>query len=314
MSFATTAVPATIEGESFTDAGLTNVTLNAQIDPSGTSTSYYWEYGPSAAYGSRTLEVSIGEGYSAMLASARVEGLAADSEYHFRVVAVSAAGTEHGSDTTFRTLPVTPLGLPDGRVYEMVSSFGSAQSGTAQVYTPSVYSLELALAEGIFTTNFPFQVAANGEAAVYAGDPSSGGTGKGGQSSGNEYLATRFPGGGWRQVNIQPQGRFKALYWAFSSDLTSAVLTAPSGDTVEPDGLPPLSPEALGEGYTDLYQHAFAGEAYEPFITDNVTLHRNAEELEVAYAGASADASEQLFQVDAALTENASEITEHEGS
>ncbi len=310
VSFATTAVPPMIERESFTDAGLTNVTLNAQIDPNGTSTGYYWEYGQSAAYGLRTPEVSLGEGYSAMLASAHVEGLAADSEYHFRVVAVSAAGTEHGGDTTFHTLPVTPLGLPDGRVYEMVSSFGSAQNGTAQVYAPSVYSDALALAEGIFTTKFPFQVAASGEAAVYAGDPSSGGTGHGGQSSGNEYLATRFPGGGWRQVNIQPQGRFKAFYLAFSSDLTSAILTAPSGDTVEADGLPPLSPEALGEGYRDLYRHAFTGEVYEPVITDNVTLHQSAVELHVAYAGASADADEQLFQVDDALTENASEITE----
>ena len=310
VSFTTTAVPPRIEGESFTDAGLTNVTLNAQIDPNGTSTSYYWEYGPNAAYGSRTPDVSLGEGYSALLTSAHVEGLTADSEYHFRVVAVSAAGIEHGSDTTFRTLPASPLGLPDGRVYEMVSSFGSAQNGTAQVYMPSVYSTALALAEGIFTKNFPFQVAADGEAAVYAGDPSSGGTGHGGQSSGNEYLATRLPGGGWRQVNIQPHGRFKALYRAFSSDLTSAVLTAPSGETDEADGLPPLSPEALSEGYTDLYQHAFAGEAYEPFITDNVTLHQNAERLHVVYAGASTDASEQLFQVDDALTENASEITE----
>ena len=97
VSFTTSAVPATIEGESFTDVGSTNVTLNAQIDPNGTSTSYYWEYGPSAAYGSRTPEVSIGEGYSALPASAHLEGLAANSEYHFRVVAVSAAGTEHGS-------------------------------------------------------------------------------------------------------------------------------------------------------------------------------------------------------------------------
>ena len=123
---------------------------------------------------------------------------------------------------------------------------------------------------------FPFQVAADGEAAVYAGDPSSGGSGKGGQNSGNEYLATRLPGGGWRQVNIQPHGKFSARYQAFSSDLTSAVLTASSETGLE-DGLPPLSPEAPGDGYTDLFQHAFAGEVYEPFFTDDVTLHRPAE-------------------------------------
>ncbi len=305
VSFSTSAVPVTIEGESFTDAGPTNATLNAQIDPNGTSTGYYWEYGPSTAYGSRTPEVSLGEGYSALPASAHLEGLAANGEYHFRVVAVSAAGTERGTDTTLRTLPVSPLGLPDGRAYEMVSSFGSAQNGTAQVYTPKAYGLELPLSEGTFT-KLPFEVAADGEAAVYAGDPSSGGSGRGGQSAGNEYLATRLAGGGWRQVNIQPHGRFGAQYRAFSRDLTSAILTA-SSETGFEDGLPPLSPEAPGDGSTDLFQHAFAGEAYEPFITNGMTFHRSARELAVVYAGASANFGEQLFEVNDALTENARE-------
>ncbi len=296
-----------IEGESFSGVGSSNATLNAQIDPNGVATSYYWEYGPSEAYGSRTPAVSLGEGESASPAPAHLEGLAANSEYHFRVVAVSEAGTEHGADTTFRTLPVSPLGLPDGRVYERVSSFGSAQNGTAQVYTPDVYSNELILAEGTFT-KMPFQVAADGEAAAYVGDPSSGGSGKGGQSSGNEYLATRLPGGGWQQINIQPHGRFGAVYRAFSNDLTSAALTASSEVGFE-DGLPPLSPEAPGDGYSDLFQHAFASEAYEPFFTNYVTLHRSAGELKVVYAGASANSSEQLFQVNDALTENASEVT-----
>ncbi len=307
--------PAVIEGESFSDVGSSNVTLNAQIDPNGSSTSYYWEYGPSTTYGSRTPEVSIGEGQSAMPVPTHLEGLAADSEYHVRVVAVNAAGTERGSDITFHTLPATPLGLPDGRVYEKVSSFGSAQNGTLQVYTPQVYSLGLALAEGTFT-KLPFQVATNGEAAVYAGDPSSGGTGQGGQNSGNNYLATRLPGGGWQQVNIQPHGKVSATYRAFSSDLTSATLTA-SGETGLEDGLPPLSPEAPGDGYRDIFQHALAGEAYEPFFTKDVTLHRppkaepfKSKALEVVYAGGSAGSGEQLFEANDALTGNATEIAE----
>ncbi len=304
MAFAAGAP--SIEGESFSGVGSSNVALNAQINPNGVPASYYWEYGPTEAYGSRTPEVSLGEGESALPATAHLEGLTANSEYHFRVVAVNAAGTEHGTDTTFRTLPASPLGLPDGRVYEMVSSFGSAQNGTAQVYTPNVYGLGLALSEGIFTQNFPFLAAADGEAAVYAGDPSSGGSGKGGQSSGNEYLATRLSGGGWRQTNIQPHGKISAQYQAFSSDLTSAILTASSETGLE-DGLPPLSPEAPGDGYTDIFQHAFAGEAYEPFFTNHVTIHRSS--LRVVYAGTSVNSSEQLFQVNDALTENASEMT-----
>jgi hypothetical protein len=182
------------------------------------------------------------------------------------------------------------------------------------VYTPKVYGDELILAEGIFT-KLPFQVAADGEAAAYGGDPSSGGSGKGGQNSGNEYLATRIPGGGWQQMNIQPHGRFSAEYHAFSSELTSAVLTA-SSETGAEDGLPPLSPEAPGDGYTDLFQHAFTGESYEPFFADDVTIHRSPKRerfngaLRVVYAGGLANSGEQLFEADDALTANASEIAE----
>ena len=86
------------------------MTLNAQIDPNGASTGYYYEYGLSTAYGSKTPEVFLGEGESALPAPAYVEGLTPSGEYHFRVVAVSEAGTERGADAMFRTLSTGLLG------------------------------------------------------------------------------------------------------------------------------------------------------------------------------------------------------------
>ncbi len=166
--FTTSAVPPTIEGESFSDIGSSSVTLNAEIDPNGSSTSYYWEYGPSAAYGSKTPEVSLGEGHSALPVPVHVEGLAASGEYHFRVVTVSVAGTERGTDTTFHTLSTGLLGLPDGRVYERVTP--TDERGFS-VYTPLVFAFYLSYAEGLYTER-PFRAAADGDGVVYVASPS----------------------------------------------------------------------------------------------------------------------------------------------
>ncbi len=304
-----------IEGESFSDVGSSSVTLNAQIDPDGASTSYYYEYGPSEAYGSRTPEVFLGEGESALPAPAHVEGLAAGGEYHFRVVAVSEAGTERGADSTFRTLFIGLLGLPDGRVYERVSP---TDEGGFNVYTPSAFGFELSYSDGQFTQR-PFRAAGNGDGVVYVGSPSvSGGNGASGENEGNDYLATRSPEGGWTQVNLQPPGYRKALYQAFSDDLSVGWLAALSESGFEEELLP-LSPEAPGK-YNVLYARSNSEGAYRPLFTKTATIHRDDEEFgaynvgeaagaehPAVYAGSSVDLQEMLFEANDALTGNAVE-------
>ncbi len=304
-----------IEGESFSDIGSSSVTLSAQIDPNGASTSYYYEYGPSAAYGSRTPEVFLGEGESALPAPAHVEGLAASGEYHFRVVAVSAAGAERGADATFRMLPTSLLGLPDGRVYERVSPTDEAGFS---VYTPNVFRIHLSYSEGLYTER-PFRAAANGDGVVYVASPStSGGSGSSGEYEGNDYLATRSPEGGWAQVNLQPPGYRKAEYQGFSDDLSGGWLVA-RGESSFEEELPPLSPEAPSK-YEVLYARSNDDGVYQSLFTKTATIHRGKEEFgayntgtitgaedPAVYAGSSADMGEMLFEANDALTENAVE-------
>jgi hypothetical protein len=109
------------------------VSLSARIAPLGAGTSYYFEYGPTAAYGqdAPALTPAAPEGASIGLGgpagdsvesvSQNVGALTAGSEYHFRVVAENAFGTEYGADQTFTTLPAPGVGLPDGRAYELVT-------------------------------------------------------------------------------------------------------------------------------------------------------------------------------------------------
>ena len=81
-------------------------TLQAAIDPRGCATTYHFEYGLTAAYGSNTAAASAGSGVAAVPASAPISGLAAGTVFHYRVVAVSATGTTDGPDQAFRTAAV----------------------------------------------------------------------------------------------------------------------------------------------------------------------------------------------------------------
>jgi hypothetical protein len=93
-------------------------TLNGSVNPEGVPTSYYFEYGTTAAYGSKTATQSAGSASTAQAATVSASGLQASTTYHYRLVAVSAGGTVVGGDNTFATsklpLPVADTGAVTG--------------------------------------------------------------------------------------------------------------------------------------------------------------------------------------------------------
>jgi phosphodiesterase/alkaline phosphatase D-like protein len=93
-------------------------TLNGSLDPEGVPTSYYFQYGTTAAYGSKTASQSAGSATTAQSAAAGVTGLEASTTYHYRLVAVSAGGTVVGGDLTFTTsklpAPIAGTGVVSG--------------------------------------------------------------------------------------------------------------------------------------------------------------------------------------------------------
>jgi hypothetical protein len=78
--------------------------LTAGVDPNGRATTYHFEYGTSTGYGKRTAEADAGRGQSAKSVSASITGLAANTRYHYRVVATNDAGVARGRDHSFVTL------------------------------------------------------------------------------------------------------------------------------------------------------------------------------------------------------------------
>jgi hypothetical protein len=84
-------------------------TLRGAVDPGGVDTHYYFEYGPTEAYGSKTPEFSAGSWAVGLAsgwfdASAPVTGLKPGTKYHYRVVATNGSASSNGPDYTFETL------------------------------------------------------------------------------------------------------------------------------------------------------------------------------------------------------------------
>ena len=87
----------------------TGVTLTGSVNPSGNAASWYFEYGTSASYGSKTPAKSAGSGSAPTGVSAAITKLAAGTAYHYRLVGTSSAGTVYGSDVTFTTVAALTL-------------------------------------------------------------------------------------------------------------------------------------------------------------------------------------------------------------
>jgi hypothetical protein len=100
--FTTLTPPGATTGAA-TGIGTTTATLNGTVDPNSRDTTFYFEYGTSTSYGTKTPVKSAGSGPSAQNEAVAVSKLAVGKTYHFRIVATSDAGTTTGRDATFAT-------------------------------------------------------------------------------------------------------------------------------------------------------------------------------------------------------------------
>ncbi len=70
----------------------TSAQLTGVINPGGTETSYYFQYGPTTAYGFATPILPVGSGTARVKVGQPVAGLVPGTSYHFRIVARYAQG------------------------------------------------------------------------------------------------------------------------------------------------------------------------------------------------------------------------------
>ena len=121
-SLTTLGSPPKVTTTPASSVGQTGATLNATVNPSGSSvSSCLFEYGATEGYGLVAPCSSMpGSGTSAVPVSASVTGLSEAATYHFRIVATNATGTSYGADQTLMTL--SALQQPPSVVTEAATS------------------------------------------------------------------------------------------------------------------------------------------------------------------------------------------------
>lgn len=122
-----TQAPSAVTG-SATGVQTGSATLNGQVDPHGSATAAWFEWGTSAtlAGASSTAQQSVGAGTGAVAVSADLQGLVAGTQYYYRVVASSAAGRSAGAIGSFVTLSPPPPPPPPTPV--RIVTFGDSNT------------------------------------------------------------------------------------------------------------------------------------------------------------------------------------------
>ena len=100
--------------EAFTDVATSllanGATLNGHVLPNAVATDVWFQYGPTATYGSTTTLQSIGSGTTSVNVSAAITGFAPGG-YHYRCVAQNSLGTTYGIDQVISSNNANLTGL-----------------------------------------------------------------------------------------------------------------------------------------------------------------------------------------------------------
>ncbi|HEX5713288.1 MAG TPA: hypothetical protein VFX85_08255, partial [Solirubrobacterales bacterium] len=310
--------PVEIKGTWSTDVGLTDATIQAEVNPLGIPAEAFFEYVDDANFQASEFDnavkapatpIDLGGGEAFVEASTQIGGLQPNTLYHYRVVVSNIFVDEvQGEPESLLTFPLPGTipscandafriglpseGLPDCRAFEMVSPIDK-NGGDIKVLVQALsYPARLD------------QSADSGDAFTYSSvaafaEP---------QSSlwSSQYLARRNPGGWSTEAINQPKDsnnlienpvlKLDVQYRHFSSDL--------SNGWVSQYASPPLD-ECAPEGFINLYRRDNATGAYEALVPATPTDLSN-KDPRIELQGLSADESKAVFRANAKLTPDAS--------
>jgi phosphodiesterase/alkaline phosphatase D-like protein len=151
QTFSTVVLPVVVTGPA--SVGPSSATVSGTVNPNGQSTSWYFEYGTSTSYGTKTSLRGAGSGTSPVSVSLQLTGLKAATSYHYRLVASNNSGTSRGSDQTFSTAllpavatgPATSIGPTWATVSGTVNPNGQSTSWYFEYGTSTGYGVRTSL-------------------------------------------------------------------------------------------------------------------------------------------------------------------------
>ena len=289
--------PALIEDTSASEVKATAATLQAQIDPLGLETTYYFQYGtePCSASPESCTDIpaapgeAIGAANAAQQVSQSLGELRPSTTYHYRVIAVNSLGTAEGPEQTLTTPPgQAPFALPDDRSWELVSP-------------PDKHGAPV---EALTREGGLIVASETGNSLTYVADGSTVLEPEGNRSPEMQQdLATRTPAGWVTQDIATPQSVPQGVsigqapeYQFFNQDL-SETLVEPWGDT--PMSEPPLAPEARQR---TMYLRNDETESYLPVVTEANVAPGTVFGGQIHFASATPDLQHIVLRAAVALT------------
>lgn len=284
-----------------TDVAATSATLDGEVSPEGADTHYFFQYGPSEAYGSSAPlpepGADIGAGTDTQTVGAHLDGLVPASVYHYRLVVVQDGEEFAGPDRQFTSGPAGSASdsLIDARSWELVSP-------------PDKRGALIELDEDGGET----QAAADGSAIAYLSKGVSVSEAAVGKKTEAQVLSRR-EGSGWGSADITLPGRlpegtvsaakvgqFNPEYQLFSPDLSLAAVDPQEA------GVPPLAPQVKER---TLYIRDNLMGSYLPLVTpenaSGPSEVAGGEETNMHFLAATPDLKHVVFQSPLALTPEA---------
>jgi Ca2+-binding RTX toxin-like protein len=146
---ASQAAPSAVTGAA-SAVGAVSATLEGTVNPGGQATTWWFEYGKTTSYGSKTATRNAGNGTADVDISAAVTGLTGGTVYHYRLVASNGTGTVRGADALFTTLQgpeattggASDVGLSSATVAATIDPNGFETTWWIEYGTSKDYSTE----------------------------------------------------------------------------------------------------------------------------------------------------------------------------
>ncbi|WP_395736525.1 choice-of-anchor tandem repeat GloVer-containing protein [Prosthecobacter sp.] len=177
QTFATTGAPQVITG-SFPNAAQTGFSLDGVVNPLGTATTYYFEYGEDTSYGEQTTVQNAGSGIAALPVSVTVNDLLPGTTYHVRLVAANSFGISYGDDQIIKTPDAFTTTLGDEEMEEFEEgniNWDEWATGAAAAATFGTNTLQT-ISQYLSTGTTPLAPLFKGSDGYFYGTTATGGT------------------------------------------------------------------------------------------------------------------------------------------